>query len=39
MAPSVAEETERAYFAITPFSYLGGGACHSAMRRCRCWPR
>ena len=25
IAPSDAEDTERAYFAITPFSYLGGG--------------
>ena len=33
IAPSDADDTERAYLAITPFSYFGGGACHSAMRR------
>ena len=32
IAPSLAEETERAYFAITPFVYLGGGGVHSAIR-------
>ena len=33
IAPSDADDTERAYFAITPFSYFGGGDCQSAMRR------
>jgi hypothetical protein len=33
MAPIEAEETERAYFAITPFSYFGGGDSHAATRR------
>ena len=32
-APSEAEETIRAYFAITPLVYLGFGGFHFASRR------
>src|SRR6185295_14957244 len=33
MAPIEADETERAYFAITPFSYFGGRGSQAASRR------